>query len=215
MPKEQLFLLVTKQEFYLLPFSLNTSATVRQFMCTPSCQPSADWPICCCYANVRKSVGAIGIWLGISSVREAECDTHLISTLHTRCLSAGDRAHRKLWGEVLFWWTRPTILSCRDLWDYVLKTSKKTKLENRKRSSYFLLSWHSWRQQESYGLSGSYMETRPGLRWAAAAQLLTCTQQVSAGINSTGPGSRQHNPGLALTLILKSYYEVFQDKVWA
>lgn len=157
MPKEHLFLLVIQTRILSAQIFLEHQCNcVRQFICTYNWQPSADWPICCCYANVRKSVGAIKIWLRINFVREAECDTHLISTLHTHCSSAGDRAHRKLWEEVLFWWTRQTILSCRDLWDYVLKTSKKTRLENRKRSWYLLFSWHSWRQCVSrlYGLHG-------------------------------------------------------------
>lgn len=58
--------------------------------------------------------------------------THPISTLHKSCSSAGERAQRKLWVEVLFLQTRWTTLSCRDLRDYMSKTSKKQELKIRR-----------------------------------------------------------------------------------
>lgn len=53
------------------------------------------------YANVRKSIRAIKIWLKISFVREAKYDTHSINTLHTSCSGAGERAKRKLGRDVI------------------------------------------------------------------------------------------------------------------
>lgn len=164
MPKEHLFLLVIQTRILSAQIFLEHQCNcVRQFICTYNWQPSADWPICCCYANVRKSVGTIKIWLRISFVREAECDTHLISTLHTHCSSAGDRAHRKLWEEVLFWWTRQTILSCRDLWDCVENQQEnKARKQEEKLVSPLLLTllkavcvkalWATWRGQVWGGL---------------------------------------------------------------
>lgn len=95
------------------------------------------------YTNVRKSLSAIKIWLKIGFAREVKYDTHPISALHTSCSSAGERAQRKLWVEVLFLQTRLTVLSCRDIRDYMSKNSKKTRTENTKRSWYLLFSWHS------------------------------------------------------------------------
>lgn len=176
MPKEHLFLLVI-QRGILSGFSLNTSATVEGSW---SAHPTGSLQQAGPYAAARQceekrwsdqSLAEDQLWEGGSVWH------HLSSTLPT----LQGRARRGLWAEVLSWWTRWSILSCPD---YVLKTSKKAKLEIRKRSSYFLFSCHSWRQSGSrlHGLSGSCTEgrqvwggcccTTPHLQHLSAAQAL-------------------------------------------
>lgn len=127
--------------------------------------------------------------------------------LPTHCSSAGDRAHRKLWEEVLFCWTIWSVLSSRDLWDYVLKTSKKTKLKTGREAciASSLDTPEGSRYQGSMGCQAATW--REGQVWGELLCTTPHLRRLSAGINSsTGP---------ALTLTLKRQYELFQDKVWA
>lgn len=76
----------------------------------------------------------------MSSVREDTRETNALGALHRSGSSAGERAPRKLWVEVLFLHTRQTILSYRALQGYVLKTSMEARRGNKKRSRYLLFS---------------------------------------------------------------------------
>lgn len=133
-------------------------------------------------------------------------------TPHTLQLCGG-QGHRKLGGEVLFWWTRHSLVLQRSLRLRVENQQEnKARKQEETREVFPLLvtllkavstkaPWAVRKLQGDKARSG----VGPLLHNSSLAA-------HAAGINSsTGPACLQHNPGLALTLTLKRQHEVFQD----
>lgn len=157
------------------------------------------------YTNVRKSVSTIKIWLKSRFVRQAE-----YSTTHTGCGGVGERAERKLREEVLFVQTRWVILCCRDIWGYMLKTSKETRTENKKLLSRLLLTLLKAISFEVDSMSCSYM--REVEVWgelllnssSLEAQTLTAAQSCIP--------TAQPRPCVSVNFKKQWWYKLLQDK---